>query len=291
MIADGEIALESVVTPDVIAQVRAVVEEVGAEPLSPIKRRLPDAISYGEIKCVIAGLGLAGESSQSSPESGEGQPSRTHSNPKRTEIVKSPPVDEALFETLRQWRTAQAREQKVPPYVIFQDKVLRAIAASLPTNPDALRDVPGVGPAKMREYSHTILAIVQAHLADTAQPDLSPASAPVVEADETSPPPQEPVDIILTAVADLSGLLSRSGLAKLLVGSPSDRVASYRDHPLYGRLHLDWGRQELTTEIDRLIEQGYLNNRQGRLVLSPTGQAQLQESEQAKPAKPPQEEK
>jgi hypothetical protein len=86
-------------------------------------------------------------------------------------------------------------------------------------------------------------------------------------------------------------LLSRSGLAKLLVGSPSDRVASYRDHSLYGRLHLDWGRQELTTEIDRLIEQGYLNNRQGRLVLSPTGQAQLQESEQAKPAKPPQEEK
>ena len=81
------------------------------------------------------------------------------------------------------------------------------------------------------------------------------------------------------------------GLAKLLVGSPSDRVASYRDHPLYGTLHLDWGRQELTTEIDRLIEQGYLNNRQGRLVLSPTGQARLHESKQAKPAKPPQKEK
>jgi hypothetical protein len=60
MIADGEVALESVVTPDVIAQVRAVVEEIGVEPLSPIKQRLPDAISYGEIKCVIAGTGAGG---------------------------------------------------------------------------------------------------------------------------------------------------------------------------------------------------------------------------------------
>jgi len=34
--------------------------------------------------------------------------------------------------------------------------------------------------------------------------------------------------MILAAVADLSGLLSRSGLAKLLTGSPSERVAAYR---------------------------------------------------------------
>jgi uncharacterized protein YpbB len=59
VIADEEIGLESVVSPDVIAQVRAVVEEIGAEPLSPIKQRLPETISFGEIKCVIAGLGLA----------------------------------------------------------------------------------------------------------------------------------------------------------------------------------------------------------------------------------------
>ena len=290
LISDGEVELESIISADVIAQVRVVVEEVGAERLSPIKERLPNTISYEEIRCVVADFGQT----TGAPQAESAQPTKyaSRTGARQTTVRESQVFyNEALFEVLRQWRTAQAREEEVPPFVIFHDRVLRAIAASLPTNPDALRDIPGVGPAKMREYSHTILAIVQAHLADAAQPDLSPASAPVIEADETSPPLQEPVDIILTAVADLSGLLSRSGLAKLLVGSPSDRVASYRDHPLYGRLHLDWGRQELTTEIDRLIEQGYLNNRQGRLVLSPTGQAQLQESEQAKPAKPPQKEK
>jgi superfamily II DNA helicase RecQ len=276
-IAEGDVEVDSVVSADVIAQVRAVAKEVGTDRLSPIKERLPDTVSFEEIRCVVAALGRTKSPGQTGP--------------LRAATVEPQTYDEELFEILRQWRTSQAREQSVPPYVVFHDRVLRAVATRLPADPESLRAIPGVGPAKLERYGNTVLAIVQAHLADTAQPDLSPASAPVVEADETSPPPQEPVDIILTAVADLSGLLSRSGLAKLLVGSPSDRVASYRDHPLYGRLHLDWGRQELTTEIDRLIEQGYLNKRQGRLVLSPTGQAQLQESEQAKPAKPPQEEK
>ncbi|MEJ2560929.1 MAG: hypothetical protein P8186_32860 [Anaerolineae bacterium] len=64
----------------------------------------------------------------------------------------------------------------------------------------------------------------------------------------------------------------------MLTGSPSDRIASHRDHPLYGALHDGWGRQELTAEIDHLIAQGLLVNRQGRLVLSPTGRARLQQS-------------
>ncbi len=59
LIAEGEIALESIVAADVIARVRTVVEEMGTERLAPIKERLPDTISYDEIRCVIAGLGLA----------------------------------------------------------------------------------------------------------------------------------------------------------------------------------------------------------------------------------------
>ena len=174
MIADGEIALESVVTPEVIAKVRMVVEEIGAEPLSPVKQRLPDAISYGEIKCVIAGLGLAGGPDQDRPRRTEAQPGQPVSELKPIKITKSHPVDEALFETLRQWRTAQSREQGARPHMIFDDRVLRAIAASLPTDPESLRAIPGVGPAKMKQYGHTVLSIVQAHLADTAKPDPSP---------------------------------------------------------------------------------------------------------------------
>jgi superfamily II DNA helicase RecQ len=269
LIGEGEVELESIIDADVIAQVRAVANQVGTERLSPIKERLPDTISYEEIRCVVAALGQTPE-----PPSAE-YPDQT--SPRHKVVAESRIYDEALFEVLRQWRTAQAREQGVSPFVIFHDRVLRAIAGSLPTNPEELRAISGVGPGKLEHYGHTVLAIVQAHLADVRQVASSPDATSEPEA-AASPTQQEPTDIILAAVADLSGLLSRSGLAKLLTGSPSERVAAYRDHPCYGTLYADWGRQELTGEIDRLISQGYLIDRKGRLVLSPSGQAHLQES-------------
>jgi hypothetical protein len=88
--------------------------------------------------------------------------------------------------------------------------------------------------------------------------------------------PLDPVATILSAVDGLPGQLSRSGLAKLLTGSPSERVASFRDHPLYGALYANWGRQELTEEIDRLITQGLLLLQHERLSLSAAGRAHLQ---------------
>ncbi len=98
------------------------------------------------------------------------------------------------------------------------------------------------------------------------------------EAGTVEPPaaPPDPVAALLAAVADLSGQLNRSGLAKLLTGSPSERVASFRDHPLYGALYANWGRQELTEEIDRLIAQELLLLQHERLSLSAAGQARLQ---------------
>jgi hypothetical protein len=86
----------------------------------------------------------------------------------------------------------------------------------------------------------------------------------------------DPLVTILSAVADLPGQLNRSGLAKLLTGSPSERVAAFRDHPLYGALYANWGRQELTEEIDRLITRGLLLLQRERLSLSAAGQAHLQ---------------
>lgn len=290
LIAEEEVELDRVVAADVIARVRAVLEEIGTERLAPIKERLPDTISYGEIKCVIAGLGTTvaprvrtpdrghseteGDRLQTQAENRSGEPQPVSNGAATT---RSPSYDEDLFEVLRQWRTAQAREQGVPPFVIFHDQVLRAIAAGLPTDPNTLRAIPGVGPAKLERYGHVVLAIVQAHLADTTRPAFPSVTGPERNADAL-PTLEEPINVILSAVDDLSGLLSRSGLAKLLTGSPSARVASYRDHPLYGALYHSWGRQELTAEIDRLILQGLLVHRQGRLVLSPAGRARLQQS-------------
>jgi uncharacterized protein YpbB len=63
--------------------------------------------------------------------------------------------------------------------------------------------------------------------------------------------------IILECVRSLPGQLPRSGIAKLLVGSPSERVEGLQDHPFYGRLSGLY-RGEVMREVDRLIEQGRL---------------------------------
>ena len=50
--------------------------------------------------------------------------------PQRRAEVALDADGEARFETLRAWRTEQAREREVPPYVVFSDKTLRALAAA-----------------------------------------------------------------------------------------------------------------------------------------------------------------
>jgi ATP-dependent DNA helicase RecQ len=62
-----------------------------------------------------------------------------------------------VFERLRTWRAAQAKEQGMPPYVIFHDKVLRQIATDLPATLDALSQISGVGETKLARYGQQIL--------------------------------------------------------------------------------------------------------------------------------------
>ncbi|EXI89895.1 MAG: ATP-dependent DNA helicase UvrD2 [Candidatus Accumulibacter sp. BA-94] len=61
---------------------------------------------------------------------------------------------------LRQWRSAKAREQGVPAYVILHDRTLLEIAALLPGSPRALLTVPGIGLAKVQRYGDELLALV-----------------------------------------------------------------------------------------------------------------------------------
>ncbi len=67
---------------------------------------------------------------------------------------------EARFETLRAWRTEQAREREVPPYVVFSDKTLRALAAARPRSADALLAVSGIGPGKADLYGRDLLDLL-----------------------------------------------------------------------------------------------------------------------------------
>jgi len=70
------------------------------------------------------------------------------------------PADQDLFEALRARRLDLAREQGVPPYVIFHDTTLIAIAAARPRSKAELGALPGVGAAKLDRYGAAFLAVV-----------------------------------------------------------------------------------------------------------------------------------
>jgi ATP-dependent DNA helicase RecQ len=70
------------------------------------------------------------------------------------------PADAPVFEALRVWRRELAAEQKVPPYVIFHDTTLAAIARRRPATTDDLAGVSGVGQAKLERYGADVLRVV-----------------------------------------------------------------------------------------------------------------------------------
>jgi len=81
--------------------------------------------------------------------------------PTRAPVAKAEgPQVQSLFEALRTWRAAEAKAQRVPPYVIFHDTVLRDIAAVRPTSIEELGQVKGVGASKLQRYGSAVLAIL-----------------------------------------------------------------------------------------------------------------------------------
>ncbi len=71
-----------------------------------------------------------------------------------------PAQDQPVFDALRQWRREQAAEQGVPPYVIFHDATLLAIAEARPATLAELSQLSGVGRAKLERYGEAVLEVV-----------------------------------------------------------------------------------------------------------------------------------
>jgi ATP-dependent DNA helicase RecQ len=65
-----------------------------------------------------------------------------------------------VFERLRAWRAATAREHGVPAYVIFHDATLREIAQREPQSLDELAQISGVGARKLESYGGAILGLL-----------------------------------------------------------------------------------------------------------------------------------
>ena len=243
LIADGAVSVDAVVSIAVQQQVRRAIETVGsAGYLAPIKVILPEAIDYSVIRCVVEAW------KREQTVAAQAQPSP---EPERGASLTVQPVAlvDLPFEPLRHWRHALATKQGQPDYTLFGDGALRELARRRPHTKSELRTISGLSVELIDQFGDEIIVVVQ-----------NWRSSRISEA-------------ILECVRSLPGKLPRSGAAKLLVGSASERVEKFRTHSSYGRLS-GLSRTDVTAQVEALLEQGWLTQDvKGRLVLTATSPA------------------
>ena len=77
--------------------------------------------------------------------------------------------EERLFQRLRALRTEIAREEKVPPYIVFSDKTLIAMSKVAPQDKSQMLSVSGVGEFKYDKYGERFLASIQMESGQSAR--------------------------------------------------------------------------------------------------------------------------
>jgi hypothetical protein len=107
---------------------------------------------------------VAGERTSLGPAPRTTRPGATGSAAGRlVEVADDAPVDDALFEALRAWRSRIAAETGVPAYLVFHDRHLQVLAGRKPRSIRELAACPGVGPTKLERYADDLLDIISLH--------------------------------------------------------------------------------------------------------------------------------
>ena len=73
-------------------------------------------------------------------------------------------IDNELFSILKGLRKKIASSLSLPPYVIFQDPSLEAMATTYPITMEELQNIPGVGAGKAKRYGAEFLEIIKRHV-------------------------------------------------------------------------------------------------------------------------------
>lgn len=69
--------------------------------------------------------------------------------------------DQPLFEALRSLRTRLAKEAGIPPYVVFPDTTLIALATHKPTEYQSLTSITGIGQTKQERYGEAFIGVIR----------------------------------------------------------------------------------------------------------------------------------
>lgn len=169
-----------------------------------------------------------------------------------------------LFETLRQLRLTIAREEGMPPYIVFSDKTLIDMSVKAPRDRSSMLGVSGVGEAKYEKYGERFIEAITAFI------DENPDSVTSIKDDD---------DAAVVRVKSARKRKSRKGPFYL---NPEDEEKfEYRDLYLLGEIKDELNRitsgdnvkHIFGTDIYRfLTEKGYVEERNidGRSVQVPT---------------------
>ena len=90
------------------------------------------------------------------------QPEKTAKTKKKAKSVETlTSSGYKLFERLKKLRLEIAREESMPPYIIFSDKTLIDMAAKMPASKPEMLDVSGVGENKFAKYGERFLEVIE----------------------------------------------------------------------------------------------------------------------------------
>lgn len=73
-------------------------------------------------------------------------------------------VDPILYSMMKDLRKKLSKRLEVPPFVIFQDPSLEAMATTYPVTLDELQNIPGVGAGKAKRYGQEFVTLIKKHV-------------------------------------------------------------------------------------------------------------------------------
>lgn len=73
-------------------------------------------------------------------------------------------VDPVLYSMMKDLRKKLSKKLSVPPFVIFQDPSLEAMATTYPITLDELQNIPGVGAGKAKRYGQEFVTLIKKHV-------------------------------------------------------------------------------------------------------------------------------
>ena len=134
-------------------------------------------------------------------------------------------VDKTLYALLKDLLKDMARNENLPPYVIFQDVSLKDMTIQYPVTIEEMTHITGVGVGKAQKYGRPFVDLIKRYVEEN---DI-----------------ERPQDIVVKSVVNKSGL-------KVYIIQSIDRKVSLDDIALAKNLSMD----ELLSEVERIVESG-----------------------------------